>query len=302
MKSLINYINEWKEDMGRQIVLIMGTPGCGKTYWMQHSGIAFFRKLGITMNPKELDIDHTLKCFQLLDFPNFCERVINYKSTVISDNKGDVHNKDKAWKTFIDNEQERYKKLNEENGGLVTNIPDLSKIDYKFVAPWLTRYENAKDSAQPKVFDEFVIAMKHEYFDKVFASDFSVRDEAKEEYDENMFMKLKSNSDVFIAISGAKLKPILKTIKLAKGDTVSIVYLNGSVDKAVGQDAKRDRSGGEEFVRSYAAKITEVWDMLTGDSESNYKKLGIYKMYEFIDAKANDIASYPVWKLSNTYK
>lgn len=119
------------------------------------------------MNSKELDIDHTLKCFQLLDFPNFCERVINYKSTAVFDNKGDVHNKDKAWKTFIDNEQERYKKLNEENGGLVTNIPDLSKIDYKFVAPWLTRYENAKDSEKSKVFNEFVIAMKHEYFDEV---------------------------------------------------------------------------------------------------------------------------------------
>ena len=47
-----------------------------------------------------------------------------------------------------------------------------------------------------------------------------------------------------------------------KSSTVRIVYLNGNVDKAVIQDAKRERSGGEKFVRDYASKIEKVWGEL----------------------------------------
>ena len=52
MKSLIEYINEWKEDLSAQVIMIMGTPGCGKTWWMQHNGIRFFKTQGIKLNPK----------------------------------------------------------------------------------------------------------------------------------------------------------------------------------------------------------------------------------------------------------
>ena len=76
MKTLYDVINEWKEDLGNQVIMIMGTPGCGKTYWMQHNGIRFFKSQGITLNPKELDIDHTLKYFQIIDFPNFLMHVL----------------------------------------------------------------------------------------------------------------------------------------------------------------------------------------------------------------------------------
>ena len=54
MKSLKEFINEWRDDLGNQVIMIMGTPGCGKTYWMQHNGIRFFKSQGITLNPKEL--------------------------------------------------------------------------------------------------------------------------------------------------------------------------------------------------------------------------------------------------------
>ena len=72
MKSLVEFIYEWKDDLTPQIIIIMGTPGCGKTFWMQHNGVKFFKdECGITLNPMELDIDHTLKKFQLEEFPNF---------------------------------------------------------------------------------------------------------------------------------------------------------------------------------------------------------------------------------------
>lgn len=305
MKTLVEFINEWKEDLGNQVIMIMGTPGCGKTYWMQHNGIQFFKKQGITLNPKELDIDHTLKIFQIIDFPKFCDRVIKYKSTSVMNKKGSVHNNKNAWKTFIDNEKERYTKLNKANKGLDTNIPDLDKLDYEFIAPWLTRYENASSENKFKVFDEFTKVMFKEYFNKVFASDFSVRDEAKEQYNKDFIEKLGNKNDAFVAISGAKFKTIKEIADICKENntTCRIVYLNGSVEKAVGQDARRERSGGADFVIDYAEKINKVWDKLIDSSaDEYYKNNNIYTIYEFEDTNADDIMAYPAWSIKKIYK
>jgi hypothetical protein len=306
MKSLVEFLTEHKEDLGSQVIMIMGTPGCGKTYWMQHNGIRFFKSQGITLNPKELDVDHTLKLFQILDFPKFCDRVLNYKNaSVMNKNGEDVHNKKNAWETFLDNELERYTKLNYDNHGLDSNIPNIHKIQYDFVAPWISRYENAAVQNKEKVFDEFVSAMSKEYFNDVFASDFSVRGEAKEQYNKDLEDKIKSNSDAFVAISGAKFAGIKEISNLCKslGVTCRIVYLNGSVEKAVGQDAKRERSGGAAFVMDYASKIERVWNKLIDPSAPEYyKKNDIYNIYEFKDKYADDILSYPTWELDRIYK
>lgn len=306
MKSLIEYINEWKEDMGNQVIMIMGTPGCGKTYWMSHNGIKFFKAQGIKINPRELDIDHTLKYFQLLDFPKFCYRVITFKSSTLSDfNDKQPHNNKSLWNLFIEKEIERYTELNAINKGLETNIPKLENIDYNFVAPWLTRYENAKEDKKNDVLKEFTNAMYKEYFNKVFASDFSVRDQAKTEYNINLVNKLSSKSDVFLAISGAKMKHIVEIVEICKekGMTCRIVFLNGSLEKAIGQDAKRERSGGKNFVVDYADKIQKVWNELINPSSENYfQKLGIYNIYELEDEDAEDINSWPKWKLKKIYK
>ncbi len=306
MKSLITYIDEHKEDLINQVIMIMGTPGCGKTYWMQHSGVKFFAKQGLKINPKELDIDHTLKFFQIIDFPKFCNRVINYQGTSISDDNGnDIHNKNKAWEIFLENEKKRYTELNIVNKGLATNIPQVEKVKYEFVAPWLTRYENAKEEAKKKVFDEFVKAMYDEYFNSVFASDFSVRGEAKEQYKKDMIMKLSNSTDAFIAISGAKMKAIREIAQICKdkGMTCRIVYLNGSLEKAIGQDARRERSGGKNFVIDYALKIDNTWkELMNENSEDYWKNLGIYAVYELKDKMADDILSYPKWELETVYK
>jgi hypothetical protein len=306
MKSLVEFLTEHKEDLGSQVIMIMGTPGCGKTYWMQHNGIRFFKSQGITLHPKELDVDHTLKLFQILDFPKFCDRVLNYKNASVMNKRGeDIHNKKNAWETFLDNELERYTKLNYANHGLDSNIPDIHKIQYDFVSPWISRYENASIQNKEKVFDEFVSAMSKEYFNDVFASDFSVRGEAKERYNKDLEDKIKSNSDVFVAISGAKFGTIKEISDLCKslGVTCRIVYLNGSVEKAVGQDARRERSGGAAFVMDYAAKIERVWNKLIDPSAPEYyKNNGIYNIYEFKDKYADDILSYPTWELDRIYK
>ena len=303
MKSLVEFIYEWKDDLTPQIIIIMGTPVCGKTFWMQHNGVKFFKdECGITLNPMELDIDHTLKKFQLEEFPNFCDRLISYKYYTITDNitGNAVHNNKMAWKAFIDNEQERFKELNLKFGGNDSNVPDLSKIDYAFCAPYISRYYNAQKSEKQKVLNEFIDVMKKEYFDKVFASDFSVRGKAKEEYNNNLIKKIKDiNGDVFIAISGAKMSTIDEIVSLApKSSTVRIVYLNGNVDKAVRQDAKRERSGGEKFVRDYANKIDKVWSEL----KNTFSDKGINCIYEFEDKRANDLQSPPEWNMIKIHK
>lgn len=306
MKSLIEFLTEHKEDLGSQVIMIMGTPGCGKTYWMQHNGIRFFKSQGIRLNPKELDIDHTLKYFQIIDFPKFCDRVLNYKNASVMNKRGeDVHNRKSAWDTFIDNEQDRYERLNTTNKGLTTNVPRLEQIDYNFIAPWISRYDNASEENKERVFNEFVSVMFKEYFNKVFASDFSVRGEAKVQYNKELIDKINSDSDVFVAISGAKFGTIQEISELCKdlGVTCRIVYLNGSVEKAVGQDARRERSGGAAFVMDYASKIERVWNELIDPSAPEYyKKNGIYTIYEFKDKYADDVLSYPTWELDRIYK
>lgn len=303
MISLQTYINEWKEDLTHQVIIIMGTPGCGKTYWMQHHGINFFKTQGIKLNPKELDVDHTLKYFQIIDFPKFCQRVINYKGIVINDKQ--IHNNKPSWEAFIQNEKQRYIELNKTNGGLDTNIPEVEKVEYDFVAPWFTRYENAKDDNKEQVLKEFTKAMYDKYFNAVFASDFSVRDEAKVQYKKDLNEKLSNNQDVFVAISGAKVKHIKEITDICKehNATCRVVYLNGSLEKAIGQDAKRERSGGRDFVIDYAQKINEVWNQLINpNSEVYFKSLNVYNVYEMKDVNADDVDSYPKWKLEKIYK
>ena len=308
MKSLADYlVNEWKEDLTKQVIMIMGTPGCGKTYWMEHNGVKFFKTQGIKLDPKELDVDHTLKFFQIVDFPNFCNRLINYKNTTIFNKKNfkDAHNKSKAWEMFIENEKKRYTELNKSNGGLDTNIPKIELLEYEFIAPWLTRYDNATEENKENVLDEFTNAMYKKYFNPIFASDFSVRNQAKEVYDADLVKKINSKSDVFIAISGANFSHIKQIAELcSKTDsTCRIVYLHGSLEKAIGQDARRERSGGKDFVVDFSNRIDKVWNKLIDESSEEYfKKYGIYNIYEFKDTKADDPYSYPVWKLDKIYK
>ena len=66
---------------------------------------------------------------------------------------------------------------------------------------------------------------------------------------------------------------------------------------------RRERSGGADFVIDYAAKIDRVWERLIDpQSEEYFKNNGIYNIYEFKDIYADDIMSYPTWKLDKIYK
>ena len=59
-------------------------------------------------------------------------RIIEFGTTTIIDERGNsVHNNDKAWKIFIDNEIKIFTEINIPVDGSDTNIPDFRKIEYK---------------------------------------------------------------------------------------------------------------------------------------------------------------------------
>lgn len=91
MKHILNYteftdetqqnlfeklILEHRNDLKPIICIIIGGPGAGKTYWMQHKADAF-----LWQQFKQLDIDHTLQKYQL----ETCNEVADELITSLSD-------------------------------------------------------------------------------------------------------------------------------------------------------------------------------------------------------------------------
>ena len=96
--------------------------------------------------------------FTVVDFPKFCYRLINYKGTCIIDRSNkDVHNNKLAWKIFIEND-------------LHIDVQKLDAIDYQFVSPWMTRYDNATNENKVKVLQLFVDVMYEKYFQSIFVN------------------------------------------------------------------------------------------------------------------------------------
>ena len=109
--------------------------------------------------------------FTVVDFPKFCCRLINYKGTCITDgNNKDVHNNKLAWKTFIENEKGRYEALNQANEDLHIDVQKLDAIDYQFVSPWMTRYDNATNENKVKILQLFVDVMYEKYFQSILVN------------------------------------------------------------------------------------------------------------------------------------
>ena len=85
------------------------------------------------------------------EFLKFCESVIDFKyyTNVDMTTSVSAHNNKFAWKLFMENVQECFR-----------DVPDISKIEYGFCAPYLSRYYNATDKAKENVLKEFVVAMR----------------------------------------------------------------------------------------------------------------------------------------------
>lgn len=296
MISLLQYLTEFKQDLMPQCVVVIGGPGAGKTYWMNNNSKKFFQN---NITPRKLDSDHNLEKFQKKHMNEFAEQIMR---AILPEAVSDAKSRKKAFQDALDQEQEA---MNAAVGyGKISKMLDISDIDYEFVKTWADRYSNAQDSKKDEVLGLYLKAFMKEYFDDMFASDFSVRQYSKAEYKKDFQSKLRGElegldfvgpSDVIIAITGDELKKFEDIVNVCgKTHSITVVYLDVPEEMSVRQDAQRKRSLGEKMVKQILADVRSTWKELI----DAYKGLGITKLVHLV---TNPELKHPVWRVEKEY-
>ena len=296
MKSLLQYITEFKTDLMPQCVVVIGGPGAGKTYWMNNSSKKFFQN---NITPRKLDSDWNLAKFQKQHMNELAENLLK---SILPNSVSNASTRKQAFNDVLSQEQE---KMNATvDYGRISAMLDISSIKFSFVKAWADRYFNAIDSKKEDVLGLYLKAFRKEYFDDLFASDFSVRKYSKAEYKKDFQEKLRGEmkdiefvgpSDIIIAITGDDIQKFQDIVDVC-GSThsITVVYLNVPAEMSVRQDAERKRTMGEKLVRSILADVHKTWDILV----TEYKALGITKLVEM---KTDPDLKHPQWEVAKEY-
>lgn len=296
MKSLLQYITEFKTDLMPQCVVVIGGPGAGKTYWMNNSSKKFFQN---NITPRKLDSDWNLAKFQKQHMNELAENLLK---SILPNSVSNASTRKQAFNDVLSQEQE---KMNAAvDYGRISAMLDISSIKFSFVKAWADRYFNAIDSKKEDVLGLYLKAFRKEYFDDLFASDFSVRKYSKAEYKKDFQEKLRGEmkdiefvgpSDIIIAITGDDIQKFQDIVDVC-GSThsITVVYLNVPAEMSVRQDAERKRTMGEKLVRSILADVHKTWDILV----TEYKALGITKLVEM---KTDPDLKHPQWEVAKEY-
>ena len=143
-----------------------------------------------------------------------------------------------------------------------------------------------------------------EYFDDLFASDFSVRQYSKAEYKKDFQSKLNGElegldfvgpSDVIIAITGDELKKFEEIVEVCgKTHNITVVYLDVPEEMSVRQDSERKRSLGEKMVKQILGDVRSTWKELI----DAYKGLGITKLVHMV---TDPDLKHPQWKVAKEH-
>lgn len=293
MKTLYDYITEFKVDLMPQCVVVMGGPGAGKTYWMNNSSKQFFQN---NITPRKLDSDHNLEKFQKEHMNSVAEQLLN---AILPDAVNNESSRKKAFYAALKQEQEEMNAA--VDYGKISRMLDISDIDYNFVRIWADRYNNAQESKKESVMNLYKSAFMKEYFSSMFASDFSVRKFSKAEYKKDFQDKLRGElkdidfvgpSDVIIAITGDELKKFQDIVDVCgKTHSITVVYLNVPEEMSIRQDAQRDRSLGEAMVKKILGDVRNTWVALTKE----FKSMGITKLVEMT---TDPELKHPKWKVA----
>lgn len=293
MKTLYDYITEFKVDLMPQCVVVMGGPGAGKTYWMNNSSKQFFQN---NITPRKLDSDHNLEKFQKEHMNSVAEQLLN---AILPDAVNNESSRKKAFYAALKQEQEEMDAA--VDYGKISRMLDISDIDYNFVRIWADRYNNAQESKKESVMNFYKSAFMKEYFSSMFASDFSVRKFSKAEYKKDFQDKLRGElkdidfvgpSDVIIAITGDELKKFQDIVDVCgKTHSITVVYLNVPEEMSIRQDAQRDRSLGAAMVKKILGDVRNTWVALTKE----FKSMGITKLVEMT---TDPELKHPKWKVA----
>lgn len=287
-------INEFKQDLKQQTIIVMGGPGAGKTYWMEHDAQNFFKRQG---DYKRLDSDHNLVVVQRENCKQLAYEIMNSCRT---DSISPFRNQQETFHELIKRKQVEFDEKSKKNGSPLT---DLSQIQLKWLKPWLDKFTKAVDEYREKVYQEYETAFFKEYFDKVFASDFSSRHISKKQYQKDMLKKLGGDAmglkdDVIVAITGDKVSKIEEIIELSGDNSVVVVYLNIPEEISVAQDAKRTRSVGRQMIHDKLEGIHQTWEELL----RTYQDLGIFRMYELVPTQKSIAAgAIKGWEIKKQY-
>jgi hypothetical protein len=263
---------------------------------MNHNSKKFFQN---NITPRKLDSDHNLEKFQKKHMNEFAEQIMR---AILPEAVSDAKSRKKAFQDALAQEQEA---MNAAVGyGKISKMLDISDIDYEFVKTWADRYSNAQDSKKDEVLGLYLKAFAKEYFDDLFASDFSVRKYSKEEYKKDFQSKLRGElegldfvgpSDVIIAITGDELKKFEDIVNVCgKTHSITVVYLDVPEEMSVRQDAERKRSLGEKMVKQILGDVRSTWKELI----DAYKGLGITKLVHMV---TNPELKHPVWKVEKEH-
>lgn len=296
MKSLFQYITEFKTDLMPQCVVVIGGPGAGKTYWMNNSSKKFFQN---NITPRKLDSDWNLAKYQKIHMNEFAENLLK---AILPNSVSNASTRKQAFNDVLAQEQE---KMNAAvDYGRISATLDITGIKFNFIKAWADRYDNAQTSKKEDVLGLYLKAFRKEYFDDLFASDFSVRKYSKAEYKKDFQEKLRGEmkdiefvgpSDIIIAITGDDMQKFQDIVDVC-GSThsITVVYLNVPAEMSVRQDAERKRTMGEKLVRSILADVHKTWEILVKE----YKQLGITKLVEM---KTDPDLKHPQWEVAKEY-
>ena len=296
MKDLYTYLTEFKQDLMPQCVVVIGGPGAGKTYWMNNNSKKFFQN---NIIPRKLDSDHNLEKFQKKHMNELAEQLLR---AILPDTVSDAKSRKQAFQHALEQEQEA---MDAAVGyGKISKTLDISEISFDFVKQWADRYSNAQDSKKEEVLGLYQKAFMKEYFDDLFASDFSVRQYSKAEYKKDFQSKLRGElegldfvgpSDVIIAITGDELKKFEEIVEVCgKTHSITVVYLDVPEEMSVRQDSERKRSLGEKMVKQILGDVRSTWKELI----DAYKGLGITKLVHMI---TDPDLKHPQWKVEKEH-
>lgn len=300
MKDLYNHLNdflfEWKQDLMPQCVVVIGGPGAGKTYWMNNNSKKFFQN---NITPRKLDSDNNLEKFQKKHMLEFAERLLK---AILPDAVSNAKTRKEAFDNVLQDEQESMNAA--VDYGKISRMLDISYIDFNFVKIWADRYSNAIESKKESVIEMYKKEFQKQYFEDMFASDFSVRKFSKAEYKKDFQNKLRGElegldfvgqSDVIIAITGDEISKFKEIADVCKDThSITVVYLDVPEEMSVKQDAQRNRSLGKELVVKILTDVRNTWEQL----KTEYKDLGITKL---VHMTTNPNLAHPQWTVNKEY-
>lgn len=210
MKTLIQYMTEWRNEFSPQCIVVIGGTKVDRDDWIANNAdeLYFERSTRFT---DYLHYEETLM-YNKLHVEYIAKDILRAcsKKAVVGD---DIRTQGQALQRWVDENQVIMDAICDCS---VIGSPhiDLSQVKWKgFIRQWVNRFDWAIESQKSQIEEEFVTAFEKEYFDKLFSNYdfFSVKGKAKDYYRKEFALRLgnvldriefKDPTDLLVSLSG----------------------------------------------------------------------------------------------------